>query len=65
MGNIKQMTPTQRTLKYYRDKGWICEVVERWIPNPKHPGGKAMRWTPRIKVYDDVELANDGMDEAL
>jgi hypothetical protein len=33
------MNPTQRTLKYYRDQGYICEVVERWIINPRHPAG--------------------------
>lgn len=26
------MTPTQRTLKLIRDRGWTAEVVERWIP---------------------------------
>ncbi len=32
-------TPTQRTLEYYRKEGWTCEVIERWIRNPKHPAG--------------------------
>lgn len=26
------MTPTQRTLKLMRDRGYHAEVVERWIP---------------------------------
>lgn len=26
------MTPTQRTLKLMRERGWIAEVTERWIP---------------------------------
>lgn len=26
------MTPTQRTLKIMRERGWIAEVTERWIP---------------------------------
>lgn len=26
------MTPTSRTLKHFRDAGWLAEVVERWIP---------------------------------
>lgn len=26
------MTPTQRSLKVLRDDGYICEVVERWLP---------------------------------
>jgi len=29
MANI---TPVQRTLKYFRSKGWVCEKVERWNP---------------------------------
>ena len=32
-------TNTQRTLEYIRKQGWQCEVVERWIRNPKHPAG--------------------------
>jgi len=26
------MSPTQRSLKYMRDKGYLCDVVEKWIP---------------------------------
>lgn len=26
------MTPTQRTLKLMRERGWHAEVTERWIP---------------------------------
>ena len=26
------MTHTQRTLKLMRERGWIAEVTERWIP---------------------------------
>lgn len=33
------MTPTQRSMAYFRDMGMLCGVVERWIPNSKHPGG--------------------------
>lgn len=33
------MSPTQRTMKYLRDWGYDVDPVERWIPNPKHPGG--------------------------
>ena len=32
-------TPTQRTLEYYRNQNYVCDVVERWIRNPKHPAG--------------------------
>lgn len=33
------MKPTERTLKYFRDNGYICDMVERWIRNKKHPAG--------------------------
>ena len=33
------MKPTERTLKYLRDDGWTADMIERWIPNPKHPAG--------------------------
>lgn len=28
------MTPTAAALKYYRDRGWEVEVVEKWIKTP-------------------------------
>ncbi len=34
---------TIRTLKYYRDKGFICDVVERWLPIKALPGGGKRR----------------------
>ena len=33
------MKPTERTLKYFRDQGYMCDMVERFIRNPKHPAG--------------------------
>jgi len=33
------LSPTQRTIAYLKDQGLICGQVERWIPNPKLPGG--------------------------
>jgi hypothetical protein len=33
------MTPTQRTLQFYKDRSFQCGIVERWVPNPKAPGG--------------------------
>ena len=33
------LSPTQRTLKYLRDEGYHCDIVERFIRNPKVPGG--------------------------
>lgn len=32
-------SPTQRTLKLMRERGWIAEVVERWIPNGTRSSG--------------------------
>jgi len=29
------MTSTQRTLAHYRDDGYLCEVVERWVRTAK------------------------------
>lgn len=26
------MSPTARTLRYLRDRGWVAEVVEKWVP---------------------------------
>ena len=26
------MSPTQLTLRKLREEGWLCEVVERWVP---------------------------------
>ena len=37
------MTPTQRTIKYYKSQNIPCAVVERWIPIPTHPGGGVRR----------------------
>ena len=28
-------SPTQRTLKWFRDHGWLCCVVEKWVPYAK------------------------------
>ena len=33
------ITPTQRTIAYLKDQGLICGIVERWIMNPRLPGG--------------------------
>ena len=34
---------TERTLKHFRDKGYIIDVIERWIPIPGIPGGGKRR----------------------
>jgi hypothetical protein len=33
------MRATERTIRYFKDQGMTVDMVERWIPNPKHPGG--------------------------
>lgn len=33
------LSPVQRTIAWLKDQGITCCMVERWIPNPKHPGG--------------------------
>jgi len=33
------LKPTQRTLRELRDQGRVVDICERWIINPKHPGG--------------------------
>lgn len=51
------LSPTQRTLKYYRDQGMTIGVVERWIPNPKHPGGGL-----RSDLFGFIDLIGIGSD---
>ena len=36
---MSKLSPTQRTLRELRKQGRIVDVCERWIVNPKHPGG--------------------------
>lgn len=33
------LSPVQRTIAWLKDQGVTCCVVERWVSNPKHPGG--------------------------
>jgi len=33
------ISPTQRTMAKLKDQYDLVGIVERWIPNPKHPGG--------------------------
>jgi hypothetical protein len=49
---------TQGTLKFFRDQGYIAEVVERWLPIPGHPGGGKRRDFLNlidIIAFNDVE----------
>jgi hypothetical protein len=40
------MSPTQRTLKLMRERGWIAEVTERWIPGGGgRPGIRKDLWS--------------------
>lgn len=32
-------TNTEKTLNYLREQHYKCDIVERWIRNPKHPAG--------------------------
>lgn len=29
------VSPTQRSLKHYRDRGYLADIVERWIPQAR------------------------------
>jgi hypothetical protein len=55
------MKPTERTLKLLRDQGYICDMVERWIRNPKHPAGGFRR---DLFAFADI-LAFKGPEVAL
>ncbi len=33
------MSPTARTLNFWRKHGWPIGVVERWVSIPNYPGG--------------------------
>ena len=52
------MKPTERTLKYLRDRSYHADMVERWIRNPKHPAGGFRRdyfGFGDILAFDEVE----------
>ena len=57
------MKPTERTLKYLRDDGYICDMVERWIRNPKHPAGGFRR--DLFGFADILAFKPDGPDLML
>jgi len=51
------MTPTQRTLKYLRDQGHICDIVERWIQfGPKDPRRGKMGNGFRKDAFDFIDI---------
>lgn len=51
------MSPTQRTLKYFRDQGAIAKVVERFVkfPHMKH-GVRQDLWGADIQVIQGQKL---------
>lgn len=44
-------SPTARTKRYLEAQGCIVEIVERWIPIPKHPGGGIRR-----DLFDCIDI---------
>lgn len=51
-------THTSRTLEYLRNRGYYSDVIEKWIPNPKHPGGGFRRdyfGFGDILAFDNIE----------
>ena len=52
------MTPTSRTLKYLRDRGYYADMIERWIKQPWFPGGGRRAdyfGFGDILAFDDIE----------
>ena len=56
---MASLSPTQRSIKYFRDQGMICGIVERFIPNPKHPGGGFRK--DFLGIIDMIFLGPDGI----
>jgi hypothetical protein len=51
------MTNTQRTNAYLKKLGWDSDIVERWIPIKKHPGGGVRR--DLFNFIDIIALGDD------
>lgn len=49
------ISPTQRTLKYLRDLGWLSHVVEKWVPQ----AGR------RIDMFGMIDLVAISPDTTL
>ena len=43
------LTPTQRTLKYLRDKGYTAGIVERWV-------SQAGKFGKRIDLFNFIDI---------
>ena len=48
------MSPTQKSLAECRERGWTCQVVERWIP-------QARRRIDFLGVIDIIALTGTGI----
>lgn len=59
VSRMSSLSPTQRTLKGLRDKGFTADVVEKWIRNPKHPAGGFRR--DYLHIIDILALTPDGV----
>ena len=55
----KGISNTSRTLKYFKDQGLDCDIVERWIPIPSHPGGGKRR--DLFGIIDILVLEDNGV----
>lgn len=49
------MTPTQRSLKWLRDNGYIAAVVEKWIPQTRR----------RLDLFNFIDILAVRGDEVL
>jgi hypothetical protein len=45
---------TERSLKYYTDKGYLCDMVEKWVKAPRHPAGGFRR--DFLNIIDFIAL---------
>ena len=55
----KGISNTSRTLKYFKDQGIDCDIVERWIPIPNYPGGGKRR--DLFGIIDILMLEDNGV----
>lgn len=46
-------SPTQRTLKWLREDGWLADVVERWVP---WPGADGVRKGNRHDAFGILDI---------
>lgn len=51
------ISPTVRTLEYYRNQGMIVEMVEKWIIMPKHPAGGVRK--DYLSIIDMIAISKE------